>query len=126
MTSSTNVANAVSFVLNGELVTLERVRPSQTLSQWLRETGKTGTKEGCAEGDCGACTVLVSDEDAAGKPAWRSINACIALVPMLSGREILTVEGLAPSPSSLHPVQAAMLKHGGDQCGYCTPGFVMS
>jgi xanthine dehydrogenase molybdopterin binding subunit/xanthine dehydrogenase small subunit len=117
------------FTLNGARVDVDAddVDPTHTtLSQWLRRNGRTGTKEGCAEGDCGACTVLVSDLDSAGKPAWRGVNACIALLPSVAGREVVTVEGLARSPGALHPVQAAMVKHYGSQCGYCTPGFVMS
>ncbi len=115
----------LAFTLNGTPVQLDDVDPASTLSQWLRRHGRTGTKEGCAEGDCGACTVLVGDEDASGEPAWRAVNACIALLPSFHGRHIITVEGVAPA-DGLHPVQAAMIKHGGDQCGYCTPGFVMS
>src|SRR5688572_24999220 len=115
----------ISFVLNGEEITVDGVDPTTTLSQWLRSTGRTGTKEGCAEGDCGACTVVVSDVDAHGAPAWRSLNSCIALLPMIDGREVRSVEGVA-NASGLHPVQAAMIRHGGSQCGYCTPGFVMS
>jgi xanthine dehydrogenase molybdopterin binding subunit/xanthine dehydrogenase small subunit len=96
-----------------------------SLLAWLRATGKTGTKEGCAEGDCGACTVALVDTDAQGKRTYRAINACITLVPQVAGREIVTVEGVA-LPEGLHPVQKAMVARYGSQCGYCTPGFVVS
>ena len=119
----------LSFTLNGAplVVDLQREQveaTATTLSQWLRQTGRTGTKEGCAEGDCGACTVLVSDLDATGSAVWRAVNSCIAFLPSLAGRDVVTVEGLAGA--ALHPVQAAMVKHGGSQCGYCTPGFIMA
>ncbi len=103
--------------------------PTTTLLHWLRATGRTGSKCGCDEGDCGACTVAIVDRDAAGKPTYRAINSCIALMPMFAGREVVTVEGLArcgPDKCQLHPVQAAMVEHYGSQCGYCTPGFVVS
>jgi xanthine dehydrogenase molybdopterin binding subunit/xanthine dehydrogenase small subunit len=96
-----------------------------SLLDWLRANGLTGSKKGCAEGDCGACSVALLDRDASGRPAWRTVNACIALLPMFAGREIVTVEGLA-EPEKLHPVQESMVRHYGSQCGYCTPGFVMS
>ncbi len=100
------------------------VAPTTTLLDWLRATGRTGSKCGCAEGDCGACSVALVDRDAAGRPTYRAINSCIALLPMCAGREIVTVEGLAEGPQ-LHPVQAAMVEYYGSQCGYCTPGFVV-
>ena len=112
------------LILNRQPVALDDVEPLTTLSQWLRKNGLTGTKEGCAEGDCGACTVLASDVDVRGRPVWRSVNSCIALAHSFAGRAVVTVEGLADG--GLHPVQAAMVKHYGSQCGYCTPGFVMS
>ena len=90
------------------------------------EPARPGTKQGCAEGDCGACTVAIVERDAAGKPTYRGVNSCIALLPMFAGREVVTVEGLSGVGEALHPVQAAMVEHYGAQCGYCTPGFVMS
>src|SRR4051812_35387764 len=117
------------LTLNGERVLIEGVAATTTLLDWLRHSGRTGSKCGCAEGDCGACTVALLDRDAAGQPTYRAINSCIALLPMFAGREVVTVEGLAKSDGgdvSLHPVQAAMVEHYGSQCGYCTPGFVMS
>ncbi|MEC9311519.1 MAG: xanthine dehydrogenase small subunit [Pseudomonadota bacterium] len=112
----------ITFRLNGEEVSLKDVSPTATLLDWLREDrGLTGTKEGCNEGDCGACTVMVTDAKGA-KP----LNACILFLPQLHGKSIRTVEGAAGPDGSLHPVQDAMIKHHGSQCGFCTPGFVMS
>src|SRR3954468_10138711 len=113
------------FTLNGERVLVEAVAATTTLLDWLRASGRTGSKCGCAEGDCGACTVALIERDAAGRPTYRAINSCIALLPMFAGREIVSVEGLADG-TTLHPVQAAMVEHFGSQCGYCTPGFVVS
>jgi xanthine dehydrogenase molybdopterin binding subunit/xanthine dehydrogenase small subunit len=117
------------LIVNGRAVTAAGVAPTTTLLAWLRSTGLTGSKEGCAEGDCGACSVALVDRDAAGKPTYRAFNSCIALLPMFAGREIVTVEGLAQCGADrkqLHPVQAAMVEHYGSQCGFCTPGFVVS
>ena len=110
----------VSFRLNGEDVTATDVSPTTTLLDWLRETrGLTGTKEGCNEGDCGACSVIVTDADSA-----RPLNACILFLPQLHGKAIRTVEGISAPDGTLHPVQQAMIDHHGSQCGFCTPGFV--
>src|SRR3954469_25542555 len=117
------------LIVNGRVVTATGVATNTTLLAWLRANGLTGSKEGCAEGDCGACSVALVDRDAQGKPTYRAFNSCIALVPMFAGREIVTVEGLAQcgaDQKQLHPVQAAMVEHYGSQCGYCTPGFVVS
>lgn len=119
------VADAIDFTLNGEPVRAVGVPATTTLLDWLRGSGRTGSKCGCAEGDCGACTVALVDRTAQGDPTYRAINSCIALLPMFAGREVVTVEGLA-SGDTLHPVQDAMVKHYGSQCGYCTPGFVVS
>ncbi len=118
-------ASSFEFVLNGQTVTVGGVSSNTSLLTWLRQTGRTGSKEGCAEGDCGACTVALVETDAHGKRTYRAINSCITLVPMLAGREIVTVEGVA-FPDRLHPVQDAMVQRYGSQCGYCTPGFVVS
>jgi len=118
-----------SFTLNGREIVVEGVTPTTTLLDYLRAKGLTGSKQGCAEGDCGACSVALVDRDAAGRTTYRAINSCIALVPMFAGREVVTVEGLARcgvDQKQLHPVQTAMVEHYGSQCGYCTPGFVVS
>ena len=114
------------LTINGLKVLVEGVAPTTTLLQFLRSRGITGAKEGCAEGDCGACTVVLVDRDAAGNPTYRTMTSCIALLPALAGREVITVEGLQAGMGALHPVQSAMVAHFGSQCGYCTPGFVMS
>ncbi|WP_121633385.1 xanthine dehydrogenase small subunit [Tropicibacter alexandrii] len=112
----------ITFLLNGESVELRDVDPTTTLLDWLREDrGLTGTKEGCNEGDCGACTVMVSGADGA-----KALNACILFLPQLHGRAVRTVEGLQGPRREMHPVQQAMVDHHGSQCGFCTPGFVMS
>jgi len=112
----------VTFLLNGETVTVGDQPPTRTLLDWLREQrGLTGTKEGCNEGDCGACTVIVTDRQGA-----RTLNACILFLPQLAGKAVRTVEGIAGPEGQLHPVQQAMVDHHGSQCGFCTPGFVAS
>jgi xanthine dehydrogenase molybdopterin binding subunit/xanthine dehydrogenase small subunit len=114
------------FTVNGGTVRVEEEPTTTTLLDFLRSRGLTGSKEGCAEGDCGACTVAVVERDAAGAPTYRGVNSCIALLPMFAGREVVTVEGLAGKDGELHAVQSAMVDNYGSQCGYCTPGFVMS
>jgi xanthine dehydrogenase small subunit len=112
----------VSFLLNGERVDLRNVPPTKTVLDWLREDrGLTGTKEGCNEGDCGACTVMVTDGQGV-----RALNACILFLPQLHGKALRTVEGLAGPEGAPHPVQEAMVAQHGSQCGFCTPGFVVS
>jgi xanthine dehydrogenase small subunit len=112
----------VAFLLNGTPVHLDDVPPTRTLLDYLRgDAGLRGTKEGCNEGDCGACTVMVSDE-----AGHRALNACILFLPQLAGKSVRTVEGLTGPGGELHPVQAAMIDHHGSQCGFCTPGIVMS
>ena len=115
----------ITFLLNGEVVSLTGVSPTMTLLDWLRETRHlTGTKEGCNEGDCGACTVMVTDPDS--DQAVKALNACILFLPQLHGKSVRTVEGMAAPDGTLHPVQQAMVDHHGSQCGFCTPGFIMS
>jgi len=136
---------AVRFLLDGEMIELAEVDPTATVLEFLRyKLRRTGTKEGCAEGDCGACTVLVGElasnvvpratleEPGDGKPSpvsppvvWKAINACITFLPMLHGKALMTVESLAPR-GELNPLQACMAANGSSQCGFCTPGFVMS
>jgi xanthine dehydrogenase small subunit len=115
------------FHLNDELVVDPDTRPTTTLLEYLRERRRlTGTKEGCAEGDCGACSVAVLDPDAPGGPRWRAVNACLVLLPMVQGRRVVTVEGLRARTGEHHPVQDALVQGLGSQCGYCTPGVAMA
>jgi xanthine dehydrogenase small subunit len=117
----------LSFVLNGEIQRLRGFDPAMTLLQFLRRQKRlTGTKEGCAEGDCGACTVVIGEADDGGRVHYKAVNACILLLPMLEGRGVTTVEHLAGPGGALHPVQQAMVDCHASQCGFCTPGFVMS
>ena len=116
----------VRFVLDGKVVEMHDVPPTRTLLQVLRDDlGRTGTKEGCAEGDCGACTVVVG-ELCKGGIEYRAVNSCIRFLPTLDGREVVTVESLSQQGEALHPVQQAMMDNHASQCGFCTPGFVMS
>jgi len=115
------------FFLNDRLIEDERAQPTTTLLEYLREQLRlTGTKEGCAEGDCGACSVAILDAEAATGASYRAVNACLVLLPMVQGRRVYTVEGLRRVGGALHPVQDAMVRELGSQCGYCTPGVVMS
>lgn len=111
----------VTFLLNGETVQIA-ADATRTLLDWLREdAGLCGTKEGCNEGDCGACSVMVSDAD-----GTKALNACILFLPQLHGKVVRTVEGISAPDGTLHPVQEAMIAHHGSQCGFCTPGFIAS
>ena len=117
---------SVRFALDGKVVVLDDVDPTRTVLQYLREDlGRVGTKEGCAEGDCGACTVVLG-ELVDGRVRFRAVNACIQFLPTLDGKELFTVESLKGADGVLHPVQRAMVDCHGSQCGFCTPGFVMS
>ncbi|MCC6196040.1 MAG: xanthine dehydrogenase small subunit [Burkholderiales bacterium] len=116
----------IRFLLNGEPVEAADVAPQTTLLAWLRDVRRlTGTKEGCAEGDCGACTVVLA-EPLAGRLSWKPVNACIRLLPSVAGKAVFTVEALKEAGGALHPVQRALVDCHGSQCGFCTPGFVMS
>ena len=116
----------IRFLLNGAPIDAHGVAPQTTLLEFLREQrGLTGTKEGCAEGDCGACTVVVAERGDDGL-AWQPVNACIRLLPSVDGKAVFTVESLAAPDGTLHPVQQAMVDAHASQCGFCTPGFVMS
>ena len=110
--------------MNGRTIATQAVPTQTTLLDFLRAQGLTGAKEGCAEGECGACTVVVVAGRGQGS-AYRAVNSCLMFLPMVDGQEIYTVESLA-SNGELAPVQKAMAAAGGSQCGYCTPGFVMS
>jgi xanthine dehydrogenase small subunit len=114
----------VDFLLNGVPVSVGGIPVQTTLLDWLRSRGLTGAKEGCAEGECGACTVLVVHQGANGT-VYQPVNSCLLFVPMLAGQEIYTVEALARN-GEMAAAQKAMAAGGGSQCGYCTPGFVMS
>ena len=122
-------ADAIRFVQRGRVRELRGVDPNSTVLNWLRAEGLIGTKEGCTEGDCGACTVALGDAagDAVdGRMRYRAVNACIQFVPTLDGKQLITVEDLRGADGALHPVQQAMVDHHGSQCGFCTPGIVMS
>ena len=126
--NSPSAINAVRFLLDSEEIVLGDVSPTRTVLQFLREDiHRTGTKEGCAEGDCGACTVVLAELDESTRSLrYRAVNSCIQFVPVLDGKALITVESLAAADGQLHPVQRAMVECHGSQCGFCTPGFVMS
>ena len=111
--------------VNGETVPMAGVAAHTTTLDWLRSRGLTGAKEGCAEGECGACSVLVARPGTDTSTEWVAVNACLVPVAALDGQEVITSEGLGSS-SSLHPVQRELAVRGGSQCGFCTPGFVCS
>ncbi|MFT5664144.1 MAG: xanthine dehydrogenase small subunit [Gammaproteobacteria bacterium] len=118
--------NCVRFILDGELVEIENLDPTRTVLQYLREDlRRVGSKEGCAEGDCGACTVVIGAlvDD---RIQFRSVNACIQFLPTLDGKMLFTVESLKTRHGQLHPVQQSLVDCHASQCGFCTPGFVMS
>ena len=116
----------IHFIRRGELVTLHDVPPTRTLLQVLREDlNCVGTKEGCNEGDCGACTVVLGD-NIDGQIKYSAVNSCIRFAHSIGGMALWTVEDLTQTDGSLHPAQQAMVECFGSQCGFCTPGFVMS
>jgi xanthine dehydrogenase small subunit len=113
-------------MLDDALVEVEDVAPATTLLQYLRDTlGRCGTKEGCAEGDCGACTVVLGELEGE-EVVYHAVNSCVRFLPTVDGKQVITVESLADKDQPLHPVQQAMVDHHASQCGFCTPGFVMS
>jgi xanthine dehydrogenase small subunit len=116
------------FVLDGRVECIERPQPTMTVLEYLREVaGRRGTKEGCAEGDCGACTVVLGELSADHRRIeYRAMNSCIRFLPTLDGKELVTVESLRQPSGAVHPVQQSMIDHHASQCGFCTPGFVMS
>eukprot|EP01032_Pedospumella_encystans_P027138 gene27138-30679_t len=152
--SSHSPSQPIRFFHRGQVVDVSGVHPTRSVLDWLREDARcTGTKEGCNEGDCGACTVVIGELAEAGAPdavgglRLQTVNACIQFLPTLNGKALFTVEDLkdqcqasqaAPAPAlqegdkrphpvhCLHPVQQALVDCHGSQCGFCTPGFVMS
>jgi len=120
--------DGIRFLLDGRLVCVENPSRTMTVLEYLREVlHRTGTKEGCAEGDCGACTVVLGELSADGRRVdYRAVNSCIRFLPTIDGQELVTVESLLGPDGGLHPVQQAMVDHHASQCGFCTPGFVMS
>jgi len=114
----------IEFLLNGTRLRVDHPAPQMTLLDFIRSRGLTGSKEGCAEGECGACAVALVESDGAGS-AYRVVNSCLMFLPMAAGREIYTVESLVAG-GELHDAQREMAAAGGSQCGYCTPGFVVS
>src|SRR5215471_6824626 len=111
------------LVVNGRTRELGEVGGHVTLLEWPRGSGLTGGKEGCAEGECGACAVLVARDDGPDRTGWVAINACLVPAAAFDQQEVVTAEGLG-RPGQLHPVQREMASRGGSQCGYCTPGFI--
>ena len=122
---TTQALRAPAVTVNGELTALGDIPVHTTVLDWLRDRGLTGAKEGCAEGECGACSILVARAGTDTPTEWTAVNACLLPIASLDGQELVTSEGLG-SPAELHPVQREMAVRGGSQCGYCTPGFVCS
>lgn len=122
---TTQALRALALKVNGEDTAIGNVPVHTTVLDWLRDRGLTGAKEGCAEGECGACSVLVARPGIDAQTEWTAVNACLLPIGSLDGQEIVTSEGLG-TPAELHPVQEEMAVRGGSQCGFCTPGFVCS
>ncbi len=125
------MSQLISFVLDGKVETIDfhvsRFTPTTTVLQFLRNHPRhKGVKEGCAEGDCGACTVVLGELALNGKVRYRAVDSCLVFLPMVHGKQLITVENLKDSNGTLHAVQKAMIETDGSQCGYCTPGFIMS
>ncbi|MEO8282759.1 MAG: FAD binding domain-containing protein [Pseudarthrobacter sp.] len=124
--------DGITVVVNGRARDCSGTSPHTRLLAWLRDEGLTGAKEGCAEGECGACAVLVARPDGTDHSRWTSLNACLPPALAFDGQEIITAEGLGTvsvpgaARENLHPVQQEMADRGGSQCGYCTPGFICS
>ncbi|HIK43567.1 MAG TPA: xanthine dehydrogenase small subunit [Leptolyngbyaceae cyanobacterium M65_K2018_010] len=133
------LATQLTLTINGEPVSIADLSPAMTLLEYLRLSGRAGTKEGCGDGDCGACTVAMIGAGADGKPHYQAVNSCLIPLGAVAGRQVFTAEGIVQgripkealvkepvTVEQLHPVQSAMVETGGSQCGYCTPGFIMS
>ena len=120
------VSDTIQFVYNNKFYKIKNPDPNQTILDFIRsDLKKTGTKEGCAEGGCGACTIVIGELKNK-KLIYKSINSCISFLPIINGKHLILIENLSPGSNKLHPVQEAMVKFHGSQCGFCTPGFVMS
>jgi len=124
--------SCISFILDQKIIQIDfskelKLTPTTTVLNYLRSLpNHKGVKEGCAEGDCGACTVVIAERDGKNKIHYRAVNSCLILLPKLHGKWLITVENIKNSDGSLHPVQQAMVEYHGSQCGFCTSGFIMS
>ena len=124
--------NTISFLLDGGPVEIDfsrenSIRPTTTVLNYLRSLpSHRGAKEGCAEGDCGACTVVIAGPSGDGGLTYRAVDSCLLFLPMIDGKQLITIENLRSPDGALHPVQEAIVAHHGSQCGFCTPGFIMS
>ena len=120
------VSNTIQFIYNNQICSIENPDPNKTVLDYVRnDLKKNGTKEGCAEGGCGACTVVLGELNNS-KLVYKSINSCISFLPSINGKHLILVEDLMSKKNELHPIQEAMVKFHGSQCGFCTPGFIMS
>ena len=127
MTTPSKSTRPIRFFHDGKIVKVEGAATTRTVLQWLREDARRiGTKEGCAEGDCGACTVIVGEPTADGTLHLQTVNACIRLLPTLDGKALFTIEDVKPAADAIHPIQRALIDTHASQCGFCTPGIVMS
>ena len=119
-------SNQINFVWENKIFSINNPNPNETILNYIRlKLKKTGTKEGCAEGGCGACTIVLGELEN-NKIVYKAINSCISFLPSLEGKQLILVEDMVTENGKLHVVQDAMIKHHGSQCGFCTPGFVMS
>ena len=120
------VSNTIQFLFENKIYKIKNPDPNKTILNYVRDDlKKTGTKEGCAEGGCGACTIVLG-ELSNNRLIYKAINSCISFLPTLNGKHLILVEDLIDEDHKLHPVQEAMVKFHGSQCGFCTPGFAMS